>query len=115
MNRTLDRNDGILSLLDEGLAITTELGMLPLGEKIMAVKEEVDSQPAKALVYPDGLTEREVEVLRLVAAGKTNREIAGELFISARTVTTHLGNIFNKISTANRAEAAAYATRHGLV
>jgi NarL family two-component system response regulator LiaR len=50
----------------------------------------------------------------LVAAGKTDREIAEELFIALRTVTTHVGNILNKIGAANRTEAASYATRQGL-
>ena len=50
----------------------------------------------------------------MVAAGRTDREIAGELVISVRTVTTHVGNILNKTGAANRAEAASYATRHGL-
>jgi DNA-binding CsgD family transcriptional regulator len=64
--------------------------------------------------YPAGLSEREVEVLRLIAAGKSNREIAGELVISSNTVANHVTSIFNKTGAANRAEAAAYATRHGL-
>ena len=66
-------------------------------------------------VYPDGLTEREVEVLRLIAAGKTDREIGEELFISIRTVGNHVRNILNKTTTSNRTEAATYAARHGLV
>ena len=53
-------------------------------------------------------------MLGLVAAGKSNPEIAEELFISARTVSTHVSNILNKIDATNRAEAASYATRHGL-
>ena len=59
--------------------------------------------------------QREVEVLRLVTAGKTDREIAEELFVSVRTVTTHVSNVRNKIGAANRTEAASYANRHGLV
>jgi DNA-binding CsgD family transcriptional regulator len=63
---------------------------------------------------PDGLSEREVEVLRLVAAGRTNREIADELVISVNTVARHISNIFVKAGVANRAEAASYAHRHAL-
>ncbi len=55
-----------------------------------------------------------MEVLRLMAAGRTDREIAEELIISVRTVTTHVGNILNKTASANRAEAASYATRQRL-
>ena len=56
--------------------------------------------------YPDGLTEREIEVLRLVALGKQAWEIAEELFISLRTVGNHVRSIFNKTSSTNRTEAA---------
>jgi predicted ATPase/DNA-binding CsgD family transcriptional regulator len=63
---------------------------------------------------PGGLSAREAEVLRLVAGGMTNREIAGALFLSERTVTNHLTHIFGKIGVANRAAATAYALRHDL-
>ena len=63
---------------------------------------------------PDRLTEREAEVLNLVAAGRTNRDIAGALVISEKTVARHLSNIFTKIGAASRTEAAAYAYTHGL-
>jgi pimeloyl-ACP methyl ester carboxylesterase/DNA-binding CsgD family transcriptional regulator len=61
-----------------------------------------------------GLSTREVEVLRLLAAGKSNGQIADELVISQNTVIRHVSNIFAKIGAANRAEAASYATRHGI-
>jgi DNA-binding CsgD family transcriptional regulator/pimeloyl-ACP methyl ester carboxylesterase len=64
---------------------------------------------------PAGLSGREVEVLRRVAAGMTNRRIAEELFISMHTVSYHLRSIFAKTRTDNRTEAAAFAHRHGLV
>ena len=60
------------------------------------------------------LSAREVEVLRLVAAGRSNAQIAEELVISQNTVFRHVSNIFAKIGVANRAQAAAYATRHGI-
>jgi len=62
-----------------------------------------------------GLTSREVEVLRLVAAGKSNRAIAAELFISEKTVARHVSNIFTKLSLSSRSAATAYAYEHGLV
>lgn len=60
------------------------------------------------------LSAREIEVLRLVTQGKTNREIADELVISERTVINHLSHIFSKTGAENRAGATAYALRHGL-
>jgi DNA-binding NarL/FixJ family response regulator len=63
---------------------------------------------------PDGLTERELEVLRLIASGKTNRAIAAELVISVKTVARHVSNIFTKLELSSRAAATAYAYEHGL-
>ena len=64
---------------------------------------------------PDGLSAREVEVLRLVARGKTNRVIAAELFISEKTVATHIGHIFTKLGLNSRAAATGYAFDRKLV
>ena len=61
-----------------------------------------------------GLTAREIEVLRLVADGRSNPEIAAMLFISPRTVSTHITNILTKLDLDSRSAAAAYAARHGL-
>jgi DNA-binding NarL/FixJ family response regulator len=102
------------SLLDESLTISTELGMRPLMERVTALQERADAQPVKASAYPDGLTQREVEVLQLICGGKTDREIAEELFISFRTVGNHVRSILNKTATANRTEAATYAALNGL-
>lgn len=63
---------------------------------------------------PGGLTPRELEVVCLVAAGKTNREIADDLFISEKTVARHLTNIYTKIDSQSRTQAAAWAFRHGI-
>ena len=60
------------------------------------------------------MTDREVEVLRLVAKGCTNRDIASMLFISERTVHRHLSNIFTKLGVSSRTAATAYAFEHGL-
>lgn len=64
---------------------------------------------------PGGLTEREVEVLRLVASGRSNPEIARVLFLSEKTVARHLSNIFAKVDVSSRTAAAAYAFEHQLV
>jgi DNA-binding NarL/FixJ family response regulator len=102
-----------------------------LGDEESAVRElaaarrtlaELGARPAEqeasALIrptLPGGLTEREVEVLRLVAAGKTNPEIAELLVLSEKTVGRHLTNIFNKINVTTRTAAAAFAFEHQLV
>jgi predicted ATPase/DNA-binding CsgD family transcriptional regulator len=65
--------------------------------------------------YPAGLTAREVEVLRLVAAGLTDQEVAGKLIIALRTVNTHLTSIYNKLAVTNRVEATRFAIEHQLV
>ncbi len=65
--------------------------------------------------YPDGLSKREVEVLLLVADGRSNQQIADELVLSHRTVGRHLSNIFDKINVDNRSAATAYAFERGLV
>lgn len=65
-------------------------------------------------IYPDGLTAREVEVLRLIAGGRTNREISEELVLSPRTVARHISNIYGKIDARGKAEATAYAIRKNL-
>jgi DNA-binding NarL/FixJ family response regulator len=69
---------------------------------------------AAAPSYPDGLTQREVDVLKAIAAGLSNREIADQLVISEATVKTHVNNIFNKVGLRDRAQAVVYALRHGL-
>jgi len=64
--------------------------------------------------YPAGLTAREVQVLRLVAKGLTNAEVAQELQLSEKTIAHHLTHIFNKIGAENRAAATAFAIRQDL-
>ena len=68
-----------------------------------------------APAHPAGLTEREVEVLRLVARGSSNPEIAATLVLSEKTVARHLSNIFTKLDVGSRTAAAAYAFENGLV
>jgi DNA-binding NarL/FixJ family response regulator len=73
------------------------------------------SSAASASEYPAGLTAREVEVLRLVARGLTNAEIARELYLSPRTVNAHLNSVYHKLGLASRAAAVRFAVEHGLV
>jgi DNA-binding CsgD family transcriptional regulator len=65
--------------------------------------------------YPAGLTAREVEVLRLVAEGMSNPQVAERLYLSPRTVSTHLTSIYHKLGVASRAAAARFASEHNLV
>jgi DNA-binding CsgD family transcriptional regulator/tetratricopeptide (TPR) repeat protein len=98
-----------ISLMDETLAISTELGMKPLMEKTSALREGIGPQPVGVSKYPANLTQRQVQVLRLMAAGKTDREIEQELSISVRTVQRHVADIYVKIGARNRSEATAFA------
>ena len=104
-----------MALLGESLAVSNDLGMSPLAERVTAIQAQAGSVPAKAPQFPAGLSRREVEVLQLVASGKTNPEVAEELFITLNTVARHLTNIFTKTGTANRAEASVYAARQDLL
>ncbi len=88
--------------------------MRPLMGRVTERLERILARPSTAPAYPDGLTQREVEVLRLIATGKTNREIGEELYISFRTVGNHVRNILTKTNTTNRTEAATFAAHQGL-
>jgi DNA-binding NarL/FixJ family response regulator len=79
------------------------------------VMSAIDQTTGGGDAYPDGLTKREMQVLRLVAGGKRNRDIAAELAISTNTVDRHVSSILKKTGSANRTEAAMYAARRGLV
>lgn len=81
-----------------------------LGERLAADPPP----PSRTLAYPAGLSEREVEVLRLVAQGLTNAEIAERLYVSPRTVGTHVSNIYRKVNVSSRGGAARRALELGL-
>ena len=116
--------DGAAERLQRAAPLAAALGAQPLGEQIAILArrarirlapsaDSASSGAAPGDVGADdgelGLTERELEVLRLVAEGRSNREIAGELFISPKTASVHVSNILGKLSVSNRGEAAAKA------
>ena len=103
------------SLLNESLAVAQDLGMLPLTQRIEACRARLESQPGSSPAYPGGLTQREVEVLRLLAQGRSNSQISEELVVAEGTTRRHVANIYEKIGVANRAEATRYALREGLL
>jgi DNA-binding CsgD family transcriptional regulator len=87
-----------------------QLGMAGWAARASALADSLGRLEA----FPDGLTAREVEILRLVAAGRKNNEIAAELVVSVHTVERHLANTYRKIAVRNRAEATTYTLRAGL-
>ena len=119
--------DGAAERLQRAAPLADELGARPLGDEIALLARRarirLGADGSASVASGDGgagsgagagelglgLTERELEVLRLVAAGRSNREIAGELFISPKTASVHVSNILGKLGVASRGEAAAKA------
>jgi predicted ATPase/DNA-binding CsgD family transcriptional regulator len=93
----------------EGRAMTPEQAIE------YAQEEEPAPDPAAPEPYPAGLSAREVDVLRLVATGLTNAEVAERLYLSSRTVDWHMGSIYRKLEIHSRAEATRFAAEHGLL
>jgi DNA-binding CsgD family transcriptional regulator len=103
-----------MALLDEVRAICTPLGAQPALARADALAASFAAVAAPAPGYPDGMTAREGEVLRLIAAGMSNREMAQRLSVSVRTIERHIENLYRKIGTRSKADATAYAFRHDL-
>ncbi len=85
------------------------------GDAVRAVLAAAGHQVPRRREGPAGLTAREVEVLRLAARGLTNKDIAGILFISPKTVANHVEHIYSKIGASSRAAAGLFAMKHGLL
>jgi DNA-binding CsgD family transcriptional regulator/tetratricopeptide (TPR) repeat protein len=96
------------SMLEEALVISADLGMVVLHQRVGDVQRRYELMLRRR---PDALSPSEVKVIRLLAQGKTNQEIASALFISQHTVAAHVAHILAKTGCKNRTEAATYATR----
>ncbi len=110
--------DAAAGRLRRAAPIAAELGAVPLSDAIGALARRARiwlGEGAPASEPTAGLTERELEVLRLVAAGRSNREIAAELFISPKTASVHVSNILGKLTVGTRTEAASRAHALGLL
>ena len=80
-----------------------------------ALEQETAPEPPAPVAYPAGLGAREVEVVRLVATGLTNAEVAEKLFLSSRTVEWYLSTIYRKVGLHSRTEAVRFAAEHDLL
>jgi DNA-binding CsgD family transcriptional regulator len=100
------------ALGDEESAVTELVAARRSFAELGAAPAEREAATLVTPTYPSGLTAREAEVLRLVAAGKSNLEIAALLFLSEKTVARHLSNIFGKLDVTSRTAAAAFAFEH---
>src|SRR5439155_8926452 len=101
--------------LDFALAELDAMDMQPALQRALLLRGRGRAQPKELrTARADGLTGREVEVLRLIAAGKSSREIGDSLVLSVRTVERHIANIYLKTDTHGRAQITAYALREGL-
>jgi DNA-binding CsgD family transcriptional regulator len=107
--RELGDTDGAALELDAARSVFRQLGAAPDLVRVEALSRKTAPTPV------GGLTARELEVLRLVAAGQTNRAIAADLFLSEKTVARHVSNIFTKLGLSSRSAATAYAYEHNLV
>lgn len=107
--RDVGDDDGAAFELDAARASFEQLGALP---DLARVESLTARRPARSA---SGLTPRELQVLRLIAFGKTNKAIAAQLALSEKTVDRHVSNIFNKLNVATRAAATGYAYEHKLI
>ncbi len=110
------RVDRARRLFEQALTLYQGMGLHGQVHAMQAQLEQLSDRPSSHSTrsLPAGLSLREVEVLRLVTEGKSNRQIAEELVLSEKTVANHLARIFAKTGTDNRAAAAAFAIRSGI-
>jgi DNA-binding CsgD family transcriptional regulator len=102
-------------LLDAARAICSPLGARPALDRAQALVTRLSAQDSCGTAFPARLTAREEEVLRLVAQGLSNSEVAARLFLSTRTIEQHLRSIYDKLDVSSRTAAAHFATEHHLI
>ncbi len=100
-------------LMSAGEALDLNDAAIYAGQQIEAARR--DPSPRARPARPGGLSRREIEVIRLVANGRTAGEIATQLFISSRTAEHHIQHIYTKLGVSNRAEATRWAVKHDVV
>jgi DNA-binding NarL/FixJ family response regulator len=103
------------SLSDTAHALHEDVLAGRLDAEAVGAVVEAAGLPHRRTTWPNDLTDREVEVLRVLARGLSNREIGQELVLSPRTVQHHLASVYDKIDLHTRAGAAVFAIEHGLV
>ena len=113
--RALEAAAGGLAVFDPRVHATLlAAASAPPASGAEAASPAAGVRPGQAPAIPDGLTQREVEILGLIAQGLTNTEIAERLFLSNHTVKTHINRIFAKTGSRDRVAAIGYAQRHGI-
>ncbi len=132
MSREPSSSHHVPELIDLGSRLTRRLGekkaaeltmagaALDLNEAAVYARQQIDIArrnpiPVARRARPGGLSRREIEVLRLVADGRTAREIAAQLFISSRTAEHHIQHVYTKIGVSGRAAATRWAVEHDVV
>jgi DNA-binding CsgD family transcriptional regulator len=115
-------DEGAQNVLARVLGPTAFIGAFNAGQRLtlpeaanLTLLEAIPNALQPRSVNPENLTNRELEILQLIAAGKPNREISADLFLSVRTVERHIANLYGKLGVHSKAEATAYAFRHQLV
>ena len=114
LHSTTGNQEQVTPLCDDVRSFCEPRGAQPALDRMFALLPTAAKPPSPALQRSGTLTERETEVLRQIARGKSNRQIADEMFISTRTVERHVANIYTKIRVHNRVEATAYALQQEL-
>ncbi len=108
---------GYILKTSQAVEIASAIRKVANGQDVLsgAVKEKINQQKHRKPELYDNLSKREMEVLKILAQGFSNQEIADQLFISLKTVKTHVSNIFNKLDVNDRTQATIYAIQHKLV